>query len=312
MCTRVFWNDNPIAKVASRSMDWEVSDEPQLWFYPRGLDRSGGPQPDAAAWQSTYSSVALSMWNVGTSDGMNEKGLAAHALFLDDIQPPAGTGLPTVAMAMWVQYVLDNFSTVAEVVQHVNDFELIAPPIRGQYMGAHLALEDPSGDSAIIEPIDGVMVVHHGPEFTVMANSPDYDDQLANLARYAPFGGELTPPGDITSLDRFVRASYFRHYLPEPTTIQETVAGVFRLTQNAAVPPGAPYSNGGVYPTWWHAAADVTNLSYYFWSTLSPSVIWVDLAALADGTELLALNPRQDELVGDATSAFEQSKLLYG
>jgi glycosyltransferase involved in cell wall biosynthesis len=54
-------------------------------------------------------------------------------------------------------------------------------------MGAHLALEDPSGDSAIIEPIDGELVVHHGAEYTVMANSPAYDEQLANLSRYEGF-----------------------------------------------------------------------------------------------------------------------------
>lgn len=311
MCTRIFWNDNPIAKVTSRCMDWEVSDEPELWFYPRGLERRGGTQPDAASWVSLYSSVGLSMWNIGTSDGMNEKGLAAHALFLDDIEPASGTGRPTVSVALWVQYVLDHFATVAEVVEHIDEIELIAPPIRGQYIGAHLALEDPSGDSAIIEPINGAMVVHHGREFTVMANSPAYDEQLANLSRYAPFGGDLTPPGDITSLDRFVRASYFRHYLPEPASITEAVAGVFRISQNAAVPPGAPYNDGGVYPTWWHAASDVTNLSYYFWSTLSPSVIWVDLAALADGTELLTLNPREEGLVGDVTALLQPSELAY-
>jgi choloylglycine hydrolase len=311
MCTRVFWNDNPIAKVTSRCMDWEVSDEPVLWFYPRGLERSGGSQPDAATWRSLYSSVGLSMWNIGTSDGMNEKGLAAHALFLDDIKPPTGTDAPTIVIAMWVQYVLDHFATVAEVLEHLDDVQLIAPPIRGQYMGAHLALEDPSGDSAIIEPIDGELVVHHGAEYTVMANSPAYDEQLANLSRYAPFGGDLTPPGDITSLDRFVRASYFRHYLPEPANITETVAGAFRITQNAAVPPGAPYNDGGVYPTWWHAASDVTNRMYYFWSTHSPSAIWVDLAAIADSTELLALNPRGENLIGDVTGQFASAELAY-
>lgn len=311
MCTRVFWNDNPIAKVTSRCMDWKVSDEPVLWFYPRDIERSGGSQPDAAAWRSLYSSVGLSMWNIGTSDGMNEKGLAAHALFLDDIKPPTGTDAPTIVIAMWVQYVLDHFATVAEVLERLDDVRIIAPPIRGQYMGAHLALEDPSGDSAIIEPIDGELVVHHGAEHTVMANSPGYDEQLANLARYAPFGGDLTPPGDITSLDRFVRASYFRHYLPEPANVTETVAGVFRITQNAAVPPGAPYNDGGVYPTWWHAASDVTNRVYYFWSTHSPSAIWVDLAQLADGGELLALDPRKEGLIGDVTAQLAGADLAY-
>ena len=41
MCTRIFWNDNPIAKVVSRTIDWEVSDEPGMWVLPRGLRRGG-------------------------------------------------------------------------------------------------------------------------------------------------------------------------------------------------------------------------------------------------------------------------------
>ncbi|MEA9986236.1 MULTISPECIES: linear amide C-N hydrolase [Subtercola] len=311
MCTRIFWNDNDVAKVTSRCMDWAVDDEPQLWFMPRGTERTGGTQAGAAAWRSTYSSVATSMWGVGSSDGMNEKGLAAHALFLYGVQPPTDTGRGTVTIALWVQYVLDNFSTVAEVIAHIDEIELLAPPIRGQYVGAHLALEDPSGDSAIIEPVNGEMVVHHGREFTVMANSPTYDEQLTNLARFAPFGGDLRPPGDITSDDRFVRASYFRHYLPEPASTAEAVAGVFGLSQNVAVPIGAPYDDGGVYPTWWHTVSDVTHLTYYFWSTRSPSAIWVDLAALADGTEVLALDPRDGALVGNVTDALRADSLVY-
>jgi hypothetical protein len=31
MCTRVFWSDNRLAKVVSRTMDWAVSDDPVLW-----------------------------------------------------------------------------------------------------------------------------------------------------------------------------------------------------------------------------------------------------------------------------------------
>jgi len=50
---------------------------------------------------------------------------------------------------------------------------------------------------------------------------------------------------------------------------------------------------------------------YYFWSTLSPSVIWVDLAQLADGTELLALDPRHDGLIGDVTGRLASAELAY-
>jgi penicillin V acylase-like amidase (Ntn superfamily) len=313
MCTRILWNDNPIATTVARCMDWEVSDEPDLWFVPRGIHRGGHADGDLQ-WQSSYSSVALSMWRLGTSDGLNEKGLAVHGLYLD----PVDVGewpldvRPSVPNSLWVQYVLDNFATVAEAVAAVGDIRIAAPELRGQRFGVHLALEDASGDSAIFEPEGDRIVVHHGREFTVMANSPVLDAQLENLARYAPFGGTLAPPGDISSLDRFVRASYFRHYLPQPENLQQAVAGVFQLIQNVSVPYGAPYRDGGgVYPTWWQAGADLTNGVYYFVSTRSPSMFWVNLAELADGTEVLRLDPRDETLVGPSDARFAPATLPY-
>ncbi|UFS58898.1 linear amide C-N hydrolase [Subtercola endophyticus] len=315
MCTRIFWNDNPVAKTVSRCMDWAVSDEPDLWFVPRGTARTGGAD-DAEhnhSWVSSYSSVVLSMWRLGTVDGLNEKGLAAHALYLDPtpVMYADDDGRPSVANALWVQYLLDNFATVAEAIAAIDDVRISSRLLRGQQMGVHIAIEDASGDSAIIEPISGSLVVHHGSEFQVMANSPTMDAQLANRARYRPFGGELPPPGDITSLDRFVRASYFLHYLPEPENVEQAVAGVFQLIHNVAVPYGAPYQDGGVYPTWWKAGADLTNGTYYFMSTRSPSLFWVSLDDLKDGETVLSLNPRDETLVGDAVAHFEPAELVY-
>jgi penicillin V acylase-like amidase (Ntn superfamily) len=60
-----------------------------------------------------------------------------------------------------------------------------------------------------------------------------------------------------------VRAAYFLHYLPEPISLDEAVAGVVQLIANVSVPYGAPYADGGVYPTWWLSAADLTNRTYF-------------------------------------------------
>lgn len=313
VCTRIFWNDNPIAKTVARCMDWAVSDEPELWYVPAGTERSGDAGPGSHSWVSRYANVAVSMWGMGTVDGLNSAGLAAHALYLDptDVSFPEEDARPAVAHTMWVQYLLDNFATVAEAIAAIDDIRIVAPLLRGETFGVHIALEDSSGDSAIIEPLDGRMVVHHGPEFTVMANSPTLDQQLDNLSRYRPFGGELPPPGDITSPDRFVRAAYFLHYLPEPQDINEAVAGVFQLISNVSVPYGAPYADGGVYPTWWRAGADLTNRTYYFGSTRSPGIFWIDLPALADVTEVLGMDPRDTSLIGDETSRLAPAALRY-
>ncbi|MET0860397.1 MAG: linear amide C-N hydrolase [Microbacterium sp.] len=314
MCTRIFWNDNAVAKTVSRCMDWSVSDEPELWFVPRGTRRVGGTDADSLRWTSVHASVVTSMWSLGTVDGLNEKGLAAHALYLDpdDVAFAVPDERPTVTNAMWVQYLLDTFATVADAVEAIDRIRITSPTFRGEQLGIHIALEDASGDSAVIEPLGGKLVVHHGPEFTVMANSPTLDRQLENLARYRPFGGELPPPGDITSADRFVRAAYFLHYLPEPSNVEEAVAGVFQLIENVSVPYGAPYSDGGVYPTWWRAGADLTNRTYFFGSTRSPNIFWVSLDELAETTEVLRIDPRQLRLVGDQTAGLEPAQLVYG
>lgn len=311
MCTRIFWGDNPAAKVVSRTMDWAATDEPKLWALPAGLDR--GYPGTGVEWTSKYPSVVKSMWDSGTVDGMNDQGLAAHLLYLDEVDTgysPADTpkALPNI---LWAQYVLDTSATVAEALENLRETSIVSKEMRGAHMGCHLSLEDASGDSAIVEPLGGELVVHHGREFKVMANSPTYDEQLANLARYRPFGGELPPPGDITSADRFVRASYFLHYLPEPADADEALARVVQLATNAAVPAGSPYSDGGVYPTWWIAAADLTNLGYYHWSMTSPELCWVELPALANRTEVGMLDLSQDGLGADLSGLFTPATLPY-
>ena len=41
MCTRIFWNDNQLAAVVGRTMDWPESTEPVITVFPRGAERHG-------------------------------------------------------------------------------------------------------------------------------------------------------------------------------------------------------------------------------------------------------------------------------
>ena len=313
MCTRIFWSDNPQAKVIGRTMDWEVSDEPDMWAFPRGVTRDGGVGDNSLTWTSRYGSVALSAWGVAASDGINEHGLASHTLYLEEAVYEPRDERPGVSTLLWSQYFLDNFKTVAEAISSLDQIQIVSAPVHGKHLGLHVTLEDASGDSAIVEYVKGKMVVHHGPQYTVMANDPAYGEQLENLKDYKPFGGELPPPGDITSLHRFVRASYFLHYLPEPTNEAEAVAGVLHITRNVAVPYGAPYDDFSTYPTWWMTVSDVTHRVYYFESTLSPNVIWVELenVDLAEGAPVMKLNPRNPALVGEVSRGFAAAEQPY-
>ena len=41
-CTRVLWNDNKLAVVVGRTMDFPVTTEPLITLLPRGMARDGG------------------------------------------------------------------------------------------------------------------------------------------------------------------------------------------------------------------------------------------------------------------------------
>jgi choloylglycine hydrolase len=314
MCTRIFWNDNPIANVVSRTVDWEFSDEPMMWVLPRGLRRGGEAGSGSAEWTSRYGSVSMSAWNGATSEAVNEHGLAAHVLYLGAAGYEAPDERPAVANLMWVQYVVDNFTTVAEALEALRGVRVVPVEIHGQHMPLHLALEDPSGDSAIVEMLDGRPVIHHGREHTVMANDPTYAEQVANAERYTAFGGDLPLPGDIVSADRFVRAAYFLRHLPEPANELEAVAGVIGLARNVAIPFGAPDNRFETYPTWWLCATDLTNRVFYFQSTRSPNVIWLALDELdfGSGAGVRALDPRDVALVGDVRERLAPAQLSHG
>jgi len=144
----------------------------------------------------------------------------------------------------------------------------------------HLALADKTGDSAIIEYINGKPVIYHDRNYTIMTNSPTFEKQQENLKQYQGFGGNKPIPGTSSAQDRFVRASYYMKNLPKPNNLKEALAYVFSVTRNASQPfivsvgPKNPYTSATI----WRSVADLTNGYYYYESTISPYVLWADFS----------------------------------
>jgi penicillin V acylase-like amidase (Ntn superfamily) len=308
-CSRVLWNTKDLGVFAARSMDWHVIFDPQIMIYPRGISVDGGLDRNAAKWTSQFGSVVINGTNFDNAaiDGMNEKGLTAHVLYLDATKYEKRDARLGVSYLNTLRYLLDNSATVVEALNSLTRIQVIPVPIHGNIFGAHLAIEDSSGDSAIIEFINRKMVVHHGRRYVVLTNDPPYDVAIKELKNYQPFGGTMALPGGIEPIDRFVRAEYFLKYLPQPKDHAQAVAFMFQVIHNVAVPFGAPYGNGGVYPTWWLSAADLTDKVYYFSMTDSPNVIWVDVSKLnfSNDQPVMSLDPKNPALVGDVSRGFQ-------
>lgn len=315
-CTRVLWNDNKLAVVTGRSMDWPESTEPTLVVFPRGIVRSGsnvGPEvvvtENPATWTSKYGSMVTTVYGIGAVDGLNERGLGAHLLFLTATDfGPRDPSKPGVVVSMWAQYVLDNAATVSEALALLPDVQIVMAEARGRKGTVHLALEDASGDSAIIEYIDGKQVVHHGREYRIMTNDPSYDEQLALLAKldFSKPSSDMPLPGNVNPRDRFQRAAYYTSLLPEPKTEQEAIAGVLAVIRNVSVPFGAPYKGFGIYNTEYRTATDLTNARYFFELTTNPNVIWAELSKfdLSEGAPVKMLDPHDIALAGDVSDKF--------
>lgn len=322
MCTRALWPEAAGAVLVGRSMDWPEDPETNLWAFPRGTPREDGVG-GTLTWTARYASMAAGAHDLMTVDGFNEAGLAAHQLFLleSEYGGPADDR-PRLSLAVWLQYLLDNFATVAEVVAWTEEAQpTIAAqddPFTGQPIGLHLALDDAHGDSAIIEYLEGHPHIHHGRAYTVMTNSPPFDQQLELLEanRSASERGEL--PGGTGATDRFIRADHYLSRLPAPSGGSEAVASLLSVMRNVSQPfrtpdPAAPFAS----QTQWRTVADLTRRIFVFESSHRPNVVWAHLDDLdmAPGAPVLRLNLVSDHgleggLVGDVTDRFEASESL--
>lgn len=286
-CTRAVYLGPEDTNITVRSMDWKTDLHSNLWAFPRGMQREGAAGPQSMRWTSKYGSVVTSAFEAATADGMNEKGLVANLLYLaeaDYVKPAANDKRLPLSISVWAQYLLDNYASVAEAVAHQRQEPFyVATTLTpdGEKGSLHLAISDASGDSAIFEYLDGKLVIHHGKQYQVMTNSPSYDQQLALNSYWEQIGGTTMLPGTNRAADRFVRASHYMKALPQTANNAEAIAGAFSVIRNVSAPLGvATPGQPNVAATLWRTVSDHKNQRYYFESTRTPNVFWVNLAEI--------------------------------
>lgn len=315
MCTRLVYLGTAGNIITGRSMDWKLDLATNLWALPRGIARTGKVGPNSVSWTAKYGSVVATAYDVCTTDGLNEAGLSANLLWLAESTYPARDGSrPGLTIAAWAQYMLDNFATVAEAVDALTaaPFDVVTDGVPGQDRLAtlHLSLSDATGDSAIVEYIDGVQTIHHDRAYQVMTNSPIFAEQLAVNAYWEQLGGTVMLPGTNRAADRFARASFYVNAVPKPEDPRTALASVFSVVRNVSVPFGiATADEPNISSTRWRTVAHHTRKLYFFESALTPNVFWVDLNKLdlAEGSPVLKLDLGANEsntFAGESSAEF--------
>jgi penicillin V acylase-like amidase (Ntn superfamily) len=327
-CTRTLYVGAGNTVITGRNMDWKEDMASNLWIFPAGIAKDGAAGEHSIKWTSKYGSVIVSGYEVGTTDGMNEKGLVTNILYLSESDYGHADKRPLqLSISLWAQYVLDNYANVSEAVSALEKepFQILAPTLPdGSAAALHLSISDNTGDSAVFEYLDGKLVIHHSKKYTVMTNSPSYDQQLAINEYWKGVGGLTFLPGTNRAADRFARASFLLDAIPkqvDPNYIKsvpqqdfayQAVASVLSVQRAVSVPLGISTPNEpNISSTIWRTVADQKDLIYYFDSATRPNTFWVSLkkADLAAGAQVKKLTISHGEVFsGDVTDQFKATE----
>ena len=328
LCTRVLWNDNSVAVLAGRTADWfkapgpRGASDPKLHVMPRGLRKSGAMEGNVvvvsqnpATWTSRHGSVVVANYNSVVVDGMNEKGLAAHALALDVTNyGPRDVARPGISMTLVVPYILDNAATVVEALALLPGIQPVAVPMMGYSTGLSFSIEDRLGDSAVVEYINGAEVIRHGRQYRVVTNTKlDIAEGLLTNYDFTNPTNAVTIPGNTNSDDRFVRASWYSNLLSRvtPRNRLEARAALMSVMRNVSDPIGAPGSRPGVvHETDWRTLSDLTNRVYMFENPRTLTTLRTDLSRLdfRPGSGVRTIDPLNLSLPGDVTRLYRLNR----
>jgi choloylglycine hydrolase len=269
-CTGISLKAGDGAPIRRRTLEFGFPMQSKVLVVPAGKEFNG-TLPDGGkglAYTSRYAFIGANALNMPVIlDGLNDQGLSVglfyfpgYASYTPVTDENKSRALAPYEFGAWV---LASFATVDEVREAVKQIVLVPAPglgsPQGMVPGTHFFVQDRSGKSLVVEPVDGTLKVHDAP-LDVMTNAPTYDWHMTNLANYiklspkdvtqeklgdttvSAFGsgtGMLGLPGDFTPPSRFVRAAMFSQAATPNKTAEDTVFAAFHLLNQFDIPKGS-------------------------------------------------------------------------
>lgn len=229
---------HPDGPLMVKNYDWDVADG-LVVINPRGLAKAAlvpeGVKP--ARWTSRYGSVSFNQYGREfPMGGMNETGLAMEVLWLAGSEYPAPGERPSISTLQWVQYCLDSFRSVADVVASASELSIVSSAT------LHFLACDATGNCAIIEFIGGELVSRSERTLPlpVLTNNT-FAESLEYLNRTLGYGGEPVKPEGSGSLARFARAANGSH-LARSKPSEDTIGDAFAVLADVAQPTSTQWS----------------------------------------------------------------------
>jgi len=313
-CTGISLKSQDGAAIRGRTLEFGFPLQSNVIVVPAGKEFTA-TLPDGSkglSYKTRYGLVGANAFDqVMIIDGLNDQGLSiglfyfpGYAQYATATKENASRALAPQDFGLWV---LGNFATVDELKKALENTVMVPTPFpglgssKGMVADVHFFVQDKSGKSIAIEPIDGKLKVTDAP-LGVMTNAPTYDWHMTNLDNYINLtakdiqdeklgsvtlnatgsgSGMLGLPGDFTPPSRFVRATMFSQAATPNDDAEDAVFSAFHILNQFDIPKGSVINASAGQPTpeitEWTSVNDLENLRWYFRTFQDQSIRMVDL-----------------------------------
>lgn len=257
-------------QVFGKNYDWHL-DRGLMIINKRGVLKKAmpGTQKDPgryAVWTSKYGSLTFNQYGREMPlGGINEAGLVVELMMLVGTKYPEPDARYAIKDLQWIQYQLDNFSRVEEVISSDAQLRILTY----EEPGLHFLVADNTGNCAIIEFLDGKLNLHTQDTMTVKALANNtYAESREFLKMHKGFGGQFPIAKGESSLIRFIyTAKMLKSY--DPLVKKSIVDYAFDILENVSQSS-----------TKWSIVYDQQSLRVYLRTSLNQKIRYVDLNSL--------------------------------
>ena len=332
-CTTFRLQSQDGAWITGRSMELGLDLKSNVMLVPRQFALTAmqpGMKP-GMSWAAKYGFLGINTFDLNVAtDGMNEVGLTAHALYIPgffDYQDYAADNKNTIANTDIVNWALSQFETVeqvSEALKNMTVYGLDIPQIGVQPL--HWAFRDAKGGSIVIEYVNKQLMVYVNP-ISVLTNAPTFDWHINNLRNHLnltninvdgltlgkttlrPLGqgtGMLGIPGDYTPPSRFLRATALAFASQPVPTAREAINLAFHILNAVDIPIGViaekiPGKDGAkdtlaYEQTQWVTVYDLKNKIAYFRTYGDLNIRQIDLNKVDFAGKVIQYVPMSREM----------------
>ena len=237
--------------ILGRNLDVE-NDMGYVFVNQRGVKKtayfSRQSSEISAEWTSKYGNITFNQISKDIPHGgMNEAELVVEHLYLGESKYELKDQRPALISHQWVQYMLDNCKSVSEIIAISSNIRISDTDYK---FPIHFHVMDKSGDRAVIEFLNGKMLVYKDETYKigVLANST-YENSINQFVTNEDKNeGEPLPTDISNSLERFIKAAKM----------------VEKYNNESPIPYSFSILDAVKNDTQWQIIYDIKNLQIYY------------------------------------------------